>query len=110
MKPFALLVAAATLLLPAAPAGQAPKEQAQIRTKHANVHMGPNSTTQVLLLVPKGTLMPVIERRAPWVLVELSPKLRETGIPMRWYKNEKQGWLHDSYLEPTARAPRSGKK
>lgn len=110
MKALALLFAAATLLLPAVLAGQAPKEQVQIRTKHANVHMGPNSTTQVLLLVPKGTLMPVIERRAPWVLVELSPKLRETGIPMRWYKNEKQGWLHESYVEPSSRTPRSAKK
>jgi hypothetical protein len=100
MTPLALLFAAA--LLAASPAAQTPapkKEQVQIRTKHANVHMGPNSTTQVLLLVPKGTRLPVIERRAPWVLVELSPKLRETGIPMRWYKSEKQGWLHESYIE-----------
>ena len=99
MKALVLLVALAALASSDHATGQATKEQVRVKTKHANVHMGPNSTTQVLLLVPKGTLLPVIERRPPWVLVELSPKLRETGIPMRWYKSEKQGWLHDSYLE-----------
>ncbi len=100
MKALVLLVALAAFAPSDHASGQAAKkEQVRVKTKHANVHMGPNSTTQVLLLVPKGTLLPVIERRAPWVLVELSPKLRETGIPMRWYKSEKQGWLHDSYVE-----------
>ena len=80
--------------------GQAAREQVTVRTKHANVHMGPTTATQVLVLVPKGTVLPVIKRQGPWVLVELSPKLRETGTPMRWYKGEKQGWLHESYLEP----------
>jgi hypothetical protein len=103
MKPLVLLFAAILLVSPVIARTQAGRDQVQVRTKHANVHMGPNSTTQVLLLVPKGTRLPVIERRAPWVLVELSPKLRETGIPMRWYKSEKQGWLHESYVEPPAR-------
>lgn len=99
MKVLVLLAALAAAASYDQSPAQATKEQVRVKTKHANVHMGPNSTTQVLLLVPQGTLLPVIERRAPWVLVELSPKLRETGIPMRWYKSEKQGWLHDSYLE-----------
>ena len=100
MKALVLLVALAALATSDHASGQAAREQVRVKTKHANVHMGPNSTTQVLLLVPQGTLLPVIERRVPWVLVELSPKLRGTGIPMRWYKSEKQGWLHESYLDP----------
>lgn len=100
MKALVLAAALAVLASTTGLSAQAAKEQVRVKTEHANVHMGPNSTTQVLLLVPQGTMLPVIERRAPWVLVELSPKLRETGIPMRWYKAEKQGWLHDSYLDP----------
>jgi hypothetical protein len=34
------------------------------------------------------------------VVVELSPKLRETATPMRWFRNEKQGFMHDSTVEP----------
>lgn len=75
------------------------REQVRIPRKAANVHAGPSSTTIVLLLVPQGTVLPVIERRNEWVVVELSPKLREAGTPMRWYRNETQGFLHESTVE-----------
>jgi hypothetical protein len=93
--PFAapLLVALALVQAPAA-------EQVRVTTKHANVHAGPNTTTDVLVLVPKGTVLTVVERRKPWVGVRLDPELRKTATPMRWYKNETRGFLHESYVEP----------
>lgn len=100
MRSSLIVVALCAIVFSGVGSAQVEKEQVQVKTKHANVHMGPNTTTQVLVLVPKGTVLPVIKRQGEWVLVELSPKLRETGMPMRWYKNEKQGWLHDSYVEP----------
>jgi hypothetical protein len=36
---------------------------------------------------------------APFRLVGLSPELRKTGMVMRWYKDENNGWIHDSMLE-----------
>lgn len=66
---------------------------------HANVHMGPTTVNEVLVLAPKGTVLPVLARRGEWVQVGLSPALRKTGMVMRWYKNENNGWIHDSMLE-----------
>ena len=54
----------------------------------------------VLVLAPRGTVLKVIERKGPWVTVELTPELRKTATPMRWYKNESRGFIHDSQLEP----------
>jgi hypothetical protein len=82
------------------PLAQAPREQVRVPKRSANIHAGPSSTTIVLLNVPQNTVLPVIERRGPWVVVELSPKLRETATPMRWFRNEKQGFMHDSTVEP----------
>jgi uncharacterized protein YgiM (DUF1202 family) len=106
---------AVTLALPLAASGQrgrggqgtgataeAPKptgERVRIKAAHANVQTGPTSGNEVLVLAPKGTILPVLARRGEWVQVGLSPELRKTGMVMRWYKNENNGWIHDSMLE-----------
>jgi len=108
-------VLAVVLVLPLAAYGQrgrgqgqsggpaeAPKptgERVRVKAGHANVHTGPTSGNEVLVLPPKGTVLPVLARRGEWVQVGLSPELRKTGIVMRWYKNENNGWIHDSMLE-----------
>jgi uncharacterized protein YgiM (DUF1202 family) len=74
-------------------------EQVRVKTGHANVHMGPTTVNEVLVLAPKGTVLPVLARRGEWVQVGLSAALRKTGMVMRWYKNENNGWVHDSMLE-----------
>jgi hypothetical protein len=53
----------------------------------------------VLVLASQGTVMPMVGRRGEWVQVRLSPDIRKTGMPMRWYKNETSGWMHDSTVE-----------
>ena len=73
--------------------------QVRVPTSHANIHSGPNSGNEILVLAPKGTVMPMIGRRGEWIQVRLSPELRKTGILMRWYKNETSGWMHDSTVE-----------
>ena len=83
-------------------AAQAPEptgERVWVKTGHANVHMGPTTVNEVLVLAPKGTVLPVLARRGEWVQVGLSPALRKTGMVLRWYKNENNGWIHDSMLE-----------
>jgi len=83
-------------------AAQAPAptgERVRVKTGHANVHTGPTSGNEVLVLPVKGTILPVLARRGEWVQVGLSPELRKTGMVMRWYKNETNGWIHDSMLE-----------
>jgi uncharacterized protein YgiM (DUF1202 family) len=83
-------------------AAQAPQptgERVRVKTGHANVHTGPTSGNEVLVLPVKGTILPLLARRGEWVQVSLSPELRKTGMVMRWYKNENNGWIHDSMLE-----------
>ena len=92
----------------------APQEQARVPTSYANVHADPGSGSVLLLLVPRGTVLPIIGRRGEWVQVQLSPELRETGMVMRWYEgkqeiirrgrritigDEETGWMHDSTVE-----------
>jgi uncharacterized protein YgiM (DUF1202 family) len=74
-------------------------ERVRVKTGHANVQTGPTSGNEVLVLAAKGTVLPVLARRGEWVQVGLSPELRKTGMVMRWYKNENNGWIHDSMLE-----------
>ena len=74
-------------------------ERVRVKAGHANVHMGPTTVNEVLVLAPKGTVLPVLGRRGEWVHVGLSPALRKTGMVMRWYKNEDNGWIHDSLLD-----------
>ena len=83
-------------------AAEAPKptgERVRVKAGHANVHSGPTSGNEVLVLAAKGTILPVLARRGEWVQVGLSPELRKTGVVMRWYKNENNGWIHDSMLD-----------
>ena len=80
-------------------AGRPAAEQVRVRTKHANIQAGPQSGADVLVLAPRGTVLKVIERKGPWVTVELTPELRKTATPMRWFKNESRGFIHDSQLE-----------
>ena len=74
-------------------------ERVRVKTGHANVHTGPTSGNEVLLLAAKGTILPVLARRGEWIQVGLSPELRKTGLVMRWYKSENNGWIHDSMLD-----------
>jgi uncharacterized protein YgiM (DUF1202 family) len=107
-------VLAATLMIPlsaeaqrgrgqgtgaAAQAPQPTGEKVRVKAGHANVQTGPTSGNEVLVLAAKGTILPVLARRGEWVQVGLSPELRKTGMVMRWYKNENNGWIHDSMLE-----------
>jgi uncharacterized protein YgiM (DUF1202 family) len=95
---FVLLVLA-LLYSCATASAQSPREQVRVPKRHANVQAGPSSGSIVLVLVPQGTVLPVLERRGPWVVVELSPKLREVGTPMRWYRGEQRGYMHESTVE-----------
>ena len=82
--------------------GAAPKptgEIVRVRAGHANIHTGPTSSNEVLVLAAKGTQLAVLSRRGEWIQVALSPELRKTGMVMRWYKNENNGWIHDSMIE-----------
>jgi hypothetical protein len=78
---------------------QTPPERVRVRTSHANVHTGPSSGQEVLVLAPRGTVLTVVGRDKEWIQVMLTPELRETGMVMRWYKNEDRGWMHDSMVE-----------
>jgi hypothetical protein len=85
----------------AVPADANAKVLARVRvpTSHANIHSGPSTGNEVLVLAPKGTEMAMIGRRGEWIQVRLPQELRKTGILMRWYKNETAGWMHDSTVE-----------
>jgi hypothetical protein len=74
-------------------------ERVRVKAGHANVHMGPTTVNEVIVLAPRGTVLPVLGRRGEWVHVGISPALRKTGMVMRWYKNEDNGWIHDSLLD-----------
>ena len=112
----ALAVAAAvvTLATPTAAQEQAAGARARVPTSYANVHDAPSTGSNLLLLVPEGTVLPIIGRRGEWVQVQLSPGLRETGMIVRWYEgrheivrrgvrvvigDEDNGWMHDSTVE-----------
>jgi uncharacterized protein YgiM (DUF1202 family) len=82
-----------------APADAKVLAQVRVPTNHANVHSGPSSGNEVLVLAAKGTVMPMVGRRGEWIQVQLSPEIRKTGMVMRWYKNETSGWVHDSTVE-----------
>jgi uncharacterized protein YgiM (DUF1202 family) len=93
---IALTLAHAAL---AQPSSQAPGERVRVPTSYANVHMGPSSGQEVLVLVARGTVLTVLARDGEWIQVQLTPELRKTGMVMRWYKNEDRGWMHDSTVE-----------
>jgi len=82
-----------------APADAKVLAQVRVPTSHANIHSGPSTGNEVLVLAAKGTVMPMVGRRGEWIQVQLAPEMRKTGILMRWYKNETSGWMHDSTVE-----------
>jgi hypothetical protein len=73
--------------------------QVRIPVNHANIHSGPSTGNEVIVLAPKGAELPMVARRGEWLQVQLSPELRKTGMVIRWYKNEGSGWVHDSMVE-----------
>lgn len=83
------------------PASTPPKEYVRVPARQTNtdIKAGPGSGSIVLLLVPSGTVLPVVGRRGEWIQVSLSPELRRVGTPMRWYKNETSGFVHESTVE-----------
>jgi len=91
----------ASSLLSTAGAKQSSQEYVRVpdRQTHTDVKASSSSGSIVLVLVPKGTTLPVIGRQGEWIQVRLSPELRKTGIPMRWYKNEDAGFVHESTVE-----------
>ena len=96
----ALAAAAGLLVRPSRAAAQPAVERVRVATRHANVHKGPNTTTEVLVLVPRDSVLTVLGRDKEWLQVQLTPDLRKTGMVMRWYKNEDRGWMHDSTVTP----------
>ena len=98
--PHILLLTLACFTVPVGGLSQAPAPvRVRVPTSYANVHMAPSSGAEVLVLVPKGTVLMVVARDKEWIQVELTPALRKTGMLMRWYKNEDRGWMHDSTVE-----------
>jgi len=82
-----------------APADAKVLAQVRVPVGHANIHSGPSTGNEVIVLAAKGTVMPMVGRRGEWIQVQLAPEMRTTGMPMRWYKNETSGWVHDSMVE-----------
>ena len=82
-----------------AAATQPAPERVRVPSSHANVHKGPNTTTEVLVLAPRDTVLTVLARDKEWIQVRLTPELRKTGLVMRWYQNEDRGWMHDSTVQ-----------
>jgi uncharacterized protein YgiM (DUF1202 family) len=96
---FLLVLMLCQLSIPQLTSTQAPPERVRVPTSHANVHMGPSSGQEVLVLVARGTILNVLGRDKEWIQVGLTPDMRKTGMVMRWYKNEDRGWMHDSTVE-----------
>ena len=80
--------------------------QVRVPVAHANIHSGPSTGNEVIVLAAKGTVMPMVGRRGEWVQVLLTPEMRKTGMAMRWYKNESSGWVHDSMVEFVTSQPK----
>ena len=114
VRALAVVAAVVTLATPTATQEQAASERARVPTSYANVHDAPSTGSSLLLLVPEGTVLPIIGRRGEWVQVQVSPVLRETGMIVRWYEgrheiirrgvrmvigDEDNGWMHDSTVE-----------
>jgi hypothetical protein len=83
------------------PASTPPREYVRVPARQTNtdIKAEPSSGAIVLLLVPRGTVLPVVGRRGEWIRVRLAPDLRRIGTPMRWYKNEDSGFVHESTVE-----------
>ena len=95
----ALLLTVAQLSLPVSASAQEVGDKVRVPTSYANVHMGPSSGQQILVLVPEDTVLTVTGRRGEWIEVELDPELKKLGMKMRWYENEERGWMHETTVE-----------
>src|SRR3954451_24523673 len=82
-----------------APADAKVLAQVRVPVAHANIHSGPSTGNEVIVLATKGTVMPIVARRGQWIQVLLAPEIRKPGMAMRWYNNEGSGWVHDSMVE-----------
>jgi hypothetical protein len=82
-----------------APADAKVLAQVRVPVSHANIHSGPSTGNEVIVLAARGTVMPMVGRRGEWIQVRLSPEMRKTGMLMRWYNSEGSGWVHDSMVE-----------
>lgn len=89
-----------------APADAKVLAQVRVPVAHANIHSGPSTGNEVIVLAAKGTVMPMVGRRGEWIQVLLSPEMRKSGMVMRWYKNEGSGWVHDSMVEFVTAEPK----
>jgi len=63
------------------------------------VHATRSSAAIVIVNVPQNTVLNVFEHRGAWYAVQLTPELRKTATPMRWYHNETRGYMHESTVE-----------
>ena len=112
--PIGIIAALAVALTLISVQAQETGELARVPTSYANIHDAPSTASNLLLLVPEGTELPVLGRQGEWVQVQLSPELRETGMVMRWYEgrheiirrgqritigDDETGWMHDSTVE-----------
>ena len=79
-----------------APPAEAASGQVRVPTSWANIHAGPTTGNELIVVVPKGTVLTVTGRDKEWIQVQLTPELRKTSMVMRWYNNEQRGWMHDS--------------
>ena len=95
-----LLATVAYLFLPTAASSQEPGDKVRVPTSYANVHMGPSSGQQILVLVPGG-YRPTRDRAAGESGSKSSstPELKKLGMKMRWYENEERGWMHETTVE-----------
>lgn len=91
----------ALCLLPSLAASSLAQQHVRVpdRQAHTDVKAGPTSTSIALVLIPSGTTLPLVKRQGEWLQVRLSPDLRRTGMPVRWYRNEELGFVHESTVE-----------
>lgn len=82
-----------------APANAKVLARVRVPTSHANIHNGPSTGNELIVLAPRGTELNMVARRGEWIQVQVPQELRKTGIVMRWYNNETSGWMHDSTVE-----------
>lgn len=92
---------AAQPILTEPPPSQPPREYVRVPARQTNtdVKARPTSTAIVLLLVPSGSVLPAVGRTGEWIEVALVPELRRVGTPIRWYKDERTGFVHESTVE-----------
>jgi len=73
--------------------------QVRVTTVAANVHAAPTTAAIVIVNVPQGTVLNLLEQRGPWLAVQLTPELRKASTPVRWYRNETVGYMYSSTAE-----------